>query len=170
MFDVGRLCVKTRGRDAGKKCVIVDKPDETHATVDGLVRRRNVNIKHLEPLKETIKISKGASHATVISEFKKFGIEIKETKKKESKSRPKTQKKKKTPKPQKQPEKKAEKKKQEKPKKDETRKEQSSFVSQKPEVSVKTEKKEVKKEATETKKDKKETNIKENPESTPKNG
>jgi ribosomal protein L14E/L6E/L27E len=48
--------------------------------IDGETRRRKCNIRHLEPLKETIKVSKNAAHSSVVSEFKKLGIEIKETK------------------------------------------------------------------------------------------
>jgi large subunit ribosomal protein L14e len=80
MMEIGRLCIKIAGRDAGKKCVIIDVIDETLVMIDGETRRRKCNIRHLEPLKETIKVSKNAAHSSVVSEFKKLGIEIKETK------------------------------------------------------------------------------------------
>ncbi|MCX6649898.1 MAG: 50S ribosomal protein L14e [Candidatus Bathyarchaeota archaeon] len=65
-FDVGRVCVKTSGRDAGKRCVIVDLMDKNFALVTGPkqvsgVRRRRVNVNHLKPLEEKIAIEKGAT-------------------------------------------------------------------------------------------------------------
>ncbi len=80
MLDVGRLCIKTAGREAGQKCVVVDAIDENFVTVDGNVRRKRCNILHLEPLKETLEIKKGASREDVIEEFRKAGI-LAETKK-----------------------------------------------------------------------------------------
>lgn len=74
MLDVGRLCVKTAGREAGQKCVIVEVIDGNFALVDGNVRRKRCNIAHLEPLKDTIEISKGASREEVKEAFKKAGI------------------------------------------------------------------------------------------------
>ncbi len=95
MIEVGRLCIKIAGRDAGKKCVIVDVLDKNTVMIDGETRRRKCNIKHLEPLKDTIKIKKKASHADVVSEFKKLSIEIKPKKSKKPAERAKKQRKKK---------------------------------------------------------------------------
>jgi len=89
MIEIGRLCVKLAGRDAGCKCVIVDILDGTYALIDGETRRRKCNILHLEPLKDVIKIKKGASHETIKAEFKKLGLEARETKPKEKTERPK---------------------------------------------------------------------------------
>jgi large subunit ribosomal protein L14e len=82
MFEVGRLCMKIAGRDAGQKCVIVEVHDNGFVLIDGLTRRRKCNVKHLEPLKSTIKITKGASHDVVAKEFKKLGMDIPEKKSK----------------------------------------------------------------------------------------
>jgi large subunit ribosomal protein L14e len=65
-IEVGRICVKTRGREKGKRCVVVDIIDRSFALVTGPkmltgVRRRRVNIKHLEPTVEKIQIQRGAS-------------------------------------------------------------------------------------------------------------
>ena len=65
-IEIGRICVKLTGREAGRKCVIVDIIDENFVLVTGPknvsgVKRRRANIDHIEPLKEKIKISKGAS-------------------------------------------------------------------------------------------------------------
>jgi len=96
MFEVGRLCIKTAGRDAGLKCVIVDVLDNKFVLIDGQTRRRKCNIKHLEPLKETIKLKKKASLKDVVTEFEKLKIEIKETKPKKPSEKPKRLKKEKT--------------------------------------------------------------------------
>ncbi|MBN1801377.1 MAG: 50S ribosomal protein L14e [Candidatus Lokiarchaeota archaeon] len=72
VYDIGRLCVKTMGREAGKYCVIVDVIDKNYLLIDGLaVRRRRTNYKHVEPLAETIEIQKGANHEAVEAAIKK---------------------------------------------------------------------------------------------------
>ncbi len=64
-MDVGRLCVKLRGREAGRQCVIVDIIDRNYVLVTGPpeltgVRRRRINMSHLKPLDERIEIDRGA--------------------------------------------------------------------------------------------------------------
>lgn len=64
-MDVGRLCVKLRGREAGGRCVVVDVIDRNYVLVTGPpeltgVRRRRVNMSHLRPLDERIEIDRGA--------------------------------------------------------------------------------------------------------------
>ena len=85
MFELGRLCMKIAGRDAGKKAVIVEVHEDHFVTIDGETRRRKVNIKHLEPLNKVLKIKKGASRADVKKEFSELGIELKDTKPKKAK-------------------------------------------------------------------------------------
>ena len=89
MIEVGRVCVKLSGREAGKKCVIVEIMDNSYVLIDGDVRRKKCNVKHLEPLDKVLKLSKGADHSIVVAEFKKLGIELREKKSKEKKERPK---------------------------------------------------------------------------------
>jgi len=93
LFEVGRLVVKIAGRDAGKTAIVVDNLDETFVLIDGQTRRRKCNTKHLEPLPQVIKIRKCASHEEVKAEFKKMGLEVLDTKPKESKERPRKQRK-----------------------------------------------------------------------------
>ncbi len=88
MIEVGRICVKTAGRDSNKKCVVVDIVDDTFVMIDGETRRKKANIKHLEPTKQKIDIKKGVSRADIIKEFKKLGIELKDTKPKTASKRP----------------------------------------------------------------------------------
>lgn len=88
MMDVGRLCIKIAGRDAGKKCVIVDVIDKNYVLIDGDVRRKKCNVSHLEPLNEKIDLKKKAPHEEVIKEFRKLGIEVREKKPKQKTERP----------------------------------------------------------------------------------
>ncbi|MFP3950908.1 MAG: 50S ribosomal protein L14e [Candidatus Bathyarchaeia archaeon] len=69
-INVGRVCIKTTGRDAGRRCVIVDIIDRNYVLATGPkevtgVRRRRVNINHLKPLDEMLDIPRGASDEEV---------------------------------------------------------------------------------------------------------
>ncbi len=69
-IEVGRICVKIRGREAGRRCVIVDVIDKNFVLVTGPknvngVRRRRANISHLKPTDDALKISRGASDEEV---------------------------------------------------------------------------------------------------------
>ena len=69
-IEVGRICVKLAGRETGKKCVIIDVMDKSFVLVTGPkkvtgVKRRRVNINHVEPLQENIEIKRGASDEEV---------------------------------------------------------------------------------------------------------
>lgn len=80
IIEIGRLCYKSKGRDAGKKCVVVDVVDENYVIVTGPktltgVRRRKVNINHIEPLDKKIDIEKGASDEAVLAALKSAGLE-----------------------------------------------------------------------------------------------
>ena len=93
MIEIGRLCVKIAGRDAGSKCVVVDILEDKFVLVDGETRRRKCNIMHLEPLKDVIKIKKNASHEDVKKEFEKLSLKARETKPKPKTERPRKQRK-----------------------------------------------------------------------------
>lgn len=65
-IDIGRICVKTRGREVGAKCVIADLIDDNFVLVTGPkdvngVKRRRVNIKHIEATNDKVNLKKGAS-------------------------------------------------------------------------------------------------------------
>ncbi|MHA1649889.1 MAG: 50S ribosomal protein L14e [Candidatus Helarchaeota archaeon] len=69
-IEIGRICVKTAGREAGKKCVIVDIIDKNFVLITGpklvnKVKRRRANIKQLEPTNEKLDIQKGADDEEV---------------------------------------------------------------------------------------------------------
>lgn len=88
MFEVGRVCVKIAGRDAGKKCVIIELVDEKTVLIDGETRRRKCNVMHLEVLDQVLKIGKNAPHGEILAEGKKLGWDVKETKAKAKTVRP----------------------------------------------------------------------------------
>lgn len=89
MFDVGRVCVKIAGRDAGKKCIIVEVLDDKHVMIDGATRRRKCNKIHLEPLEKTLDIGSKATHEEVAKAFKSIDVEVKTTKPKQKTEKPK---------------------------------------------------------------------------------
>jgi large subunit ribosomal protein L14e len=75
VMDVGRVCLKLTGREAGGRCVIVDVIDRNYVLVTGPreltgVRRRRVNIGHLKPLDEKIEIPRNASDEEVLNLLK----------------------------------------------------------------------------------------------------
>jgi len=79
VFDIGRVCIKTAGREAGRKCVVVDIIDDKFVLVTGPksltgVKRRRANVKHLEPLPHKIQIEKGASDESVLAALEKAGL------------------------------------------------------------------------------------------------
>ncbi len=79
VFDVGRICVKIAGREAGRKCVIVDIIDQNFVLITGPksltgVKRRRVNIRHLEPTEYKIDIPKGASDEEVLKALEAAGL------------------------------------------------------------------------------------------------
>ena len=68
--EVGRVCLKLRGREAGRRCVIVDLVDRNYVLVTGPadltgVRRRRVNVNHLKLLDEKVEIERDASDEEV---------------------------------------------------------------------------------------------------------
>ncbi|WP_338600992.1 50S ribosomal protein L14e [Sulfolobus tengchongensis] len=78
-IEVGRICVKLKGREAGSKCVIVDIIDDNFVLVTGPkdingVKRRRTNILHLEPTDKKIEIQKGASDDEVKKKLQEAGL------------------------------------------------------------------------------------------------
>jgi large subunit ribosomal protein L14e len=58
MITVGSVCIKNRGRDAGKKCVVVGLVDANYVEIlcTSRKKRRKCNIRQLEPLGEKIEL------------------------------------------------------------------------------------------------------------------
>lgn len=79
MIEIGRVCVKTSGREAGKYCVVVKKIDREFVLITGPrdltgVKRRRCNIRHLEPLPFKLKIKEEESDENVLKELEKEGV------------------------------------------------------------------------------------------------
>lgn len=63
-IEIGRICVKLNGREAGRKCVVIDVIDKNFALVTGPfkisgVKRRRVNVNHIEPTELKVDVKKG---------------------------------------------------------------------------------------------------------------
>ena len=82
MIEKGRICVKLAGRDAGNHCAIVEVLDKNNVLIDGNVRRRKCNVRHLVLLDKIIKIKAKASTEDVKEALKKEGIKVEEKKEK----------------------------------------------------------------------------------------
>lgn len=75
VMEVGRVCTKLAGREAGNICVIVDVVDRTYVVVTGPdVRRRKCNVTHLEPHTTVLKIKKEASDEDVVNALEGEGL------------------------------------------------------------------------------------------------
>ena len=91
MMDIGRVCVKIAGKDAGKKVVVVDVLENNFVVIDGQAKRRRCNIMHLEPLNIVVTLKKNAPHTEVAKELGKLDIFVSESKAKAKKQRPQKQ-------------------------------------------------------------------------------
>jgi large subunit ribosomal protein L14e len=67
----GRVCIKLAGREAGKKCVVIEVKDKNFVvTLGEEIRRRRCNVKHLEPLDKVIKIKKTGTDKEIVKSLK----------------------------------------------------------------------------------------------------
>lgn len=57
-IEVGRVCVKLAGRDAGSKCVVASLLNENFVEIlsTGRKKKRKCSIRHLEPLAQKIEL------------------------------------------------------------------------------------------------------------------
>ena len=82
-IEVGRICVKTSGRETGMRCVIVEIIDKNFVLITGPksitgVKRRRANVNHIRPTEDTIKIRRGASDEDIAKALPKTGkVEVK---------------------------------------------------------------------------------------------
>ena len=77
-IEIGRISVKIAGREAGKRCVILDIVDKNFVLVTGAqkvsgVKRRRVNVNHVEPTQTKIDIKRGATDEEVAEALKAAG-------------------------------------------------------------------------------------------------
>ncbi len=79
-IEIGRVCVKTVGRETGQKCVIVDLMNKNFVLVTGPssltgVKRRRVNLKHIEPTEFKVDIDRGCEDKAVLKAIKSSKLE-----------------------------------------------------------------------------------------------
>ena len=77
-IEVGRICAKTAGREAGKKCVILDVLDKSFVLITGPkkvtgVKRKRANVNHLRIFDDKLEINKGASDDEVTQTIEASG-------------------------------------------------------------------------------------------------
>lgn len=73
-MEIGQICIKIAGRDAGKLCIVVDNKDKK-VLVDGEVRRRWINPNHIEPTIKKAELQTG-DREEIKNVFKEMGIEL----------------------------------------------------------------------------------------------
>ncbi|MFH1236779.1 MAG: hypothetical protein V1648_00025 [Candidatus Aenigmatarchaeota archaeon] len=80
MFEIGRICMKTAGREAGKYCVVVAKEkDKEFLLITGPkaathVRRRKCNCHHLEATPYKVEIAENATDEEIMKAYEKDDI------------------------------------------------------------------------------------------------
>ncbi|MCS7110575.1 MAG: 50S ribosomal protein L14e [Candidatus Caldarchaeum sp.] len=77
---VGRVVIKTRGRDAGRKGVVVAVYGDGNVLVTGPksltgLRRKRVNVLHIQPTPQKLETPKDASDEEVLKTIKEAGLE-----------------------------------------------------------------------------------------------
>ena len=61
-LEIGSVCIKTTGREAGKNAVVVEVMDDNFVVVEGPnVRKRKCNITHLFPTGEKVSVDKNTT-------------------------------------------------------------------------------------------------------------
>ena len=77
-FEIGRVAVKTAGRETAKKCVIIGFIDKNFVLVTGAgisgVRRRTANIKHLVPVENKVSVKENAKDEDVVKALTSAGL------------------------------------------------------------------------------------------------
>jgi large subunit ribosomal protein L14e len=71
-IEIGRICIKVKGRESGKKCVIVDIIDKSFVLITGPqtltgIKRRRVNVQHIQTTEKSVKIKRGSSDKDVLT-------------------------------------------------------------------------------------------------------
>lgn len=85
LLDVGRVCMKICGREAGKYAVVIKKLKDEKTKSDAFVlitgpklltgvKRRRCNVEHLEPTQYILEIKEDASDEEVIEAYKKANL------------------------------------------------------------------------------------------------
>jgi len=79
VIEIGRVVVKVLGREAGRKAVVVDIVDDNYVVITGPksltgVKRRRVNVNHIEPTDKRLDIKRGASDEEVLKAVEAAGL------------------------------------------------------------------------------------------------
>lgn len=75
-INKGDICIKTSGKETGKKCIVLDIIDKNFALITGPeemtgIKRRRSSIKHLISTGEKISIGSGTSDKELLEMLKK---------------------------------------------------------------------------------------------------
>lgn len=66
-MEIGQVCIKTKGREAGMKVVVVSKIKAGKVLIDGnKIKRKECNVLHLFPLNEKVNVKENASHEEIV--------------------------------------------------------------------------------------------------------
>ncbi|MBW6461579.1 MAG: 50S ribosomal protein L14e [DPANN group archaeon] len=70
-ITMGRICVKTAGKDAAKYCVITEVIDDDFVEITGpkaltSIKRKRCNVLHLEPIADFVTIKAKATDEDII--------------------------------------------------------------------------------------------------------
>ena len=73
LIEIGRICIKRAGRNAGEKIIIVDVDEKGNPVIEGIaVKRKKCNARHLFPT--TVKAElKNASREEIVKILKQGG-------------------------------------------------------------------------------------------------
>ncbi len=72
MFKPGLICRKTAGKEKDRVCIVLDVKNNL-ATIDGYVKKRECNIRHLAPL-AAVELPKNASHEDILALLEASGF------------------------------------------------------------------------------------------------
>lgn len=78
-LEIGRVCMKVAGREAGGYCVVLKNPEKSFALVTGPkvltgIKRRKSNVAHLEPTQYKVEIADDATDDQVAAALQKSGL------------------------------------------------------------------------------------------------
>ncbi len=79
MIEVGRVCLKNTGREAGKYCVVLKKVNESFVSVTGPrlltgIKRRRCNVDHLNSTEYKIEIKEDSTDEEIIAAMEKQSL------------------------------------------------------------------------------------------------
>jgi large subunit ribosomal protein L14e len=70
-MEIGSVCIKTKGRDAGKIVAVLSKPKNGRVLIDGAkTKRKQCNVLHLFPIGKEIKVKEEETHEGVTKALK----------------------------------------------------------------------------------------------------